>query len=770
MARHRDVRNRNFSYDEIEADFYDEDEEDAACEEHRQHMLSSRGGSTRDADLVAAIAVELESRLGKGRFSGEQVHQAVVSSGYEIDTAQAILVSSSESHQVQFTTSPPSAIAPAEASGGQRPGAGIEVGPPSGLPPDPSGQEGSSPSALAFGLCVDHRDDWRRRAAAAASGTNGALAPPPPSDAGGGGARTVAPGGASVDEVERFGFDTPSPDDVNLAKQATARGGIGSGGVGVGGGGGGGGSRKAGPSTGTFSSPKANVVHISGSTPEISAATRKSVNGAAAAVATPVRDTPAGKQSGAVQTPSQTPSSAKGRDRSPTAVGASPRQAATAEESDGEKAGEGKERLAMVVIGHVDAGKSTLMGQLLVQVGQVSQRVLHKHEKEAREAGKASFFLAWVMDENQEERAHGVTIEVGQKYIETETKLVTLLDAPGHRDFIPNMISGASAADAAVLVIPAAVGEFESGFQASGQTKEHAMLAKALGVNQLLVVVNKLDVTDPPWSEARYEAVKAEVAPFLTRTGFRPKKVRFLPASGLSAENVSKRSPGGLLSEWYDGPTLLEAIDSFTPAPKATDKPFRMCVADVTSTGKGVSVSGRVVQGQVRTGEKVVVMPLEDPATATRLERNGAPARTARAGDNAEMTLSGVDAARVVVGNVVCKAGRVLPAVRRFNAQIVALPALEVPVIKGTEFELHMHNLDVMVHCSKLVSLTNTAGEVLKARPRCIPSGSTAHIRITCQRPICLEKYGDCRPLGRFVLRQRGATVAVGLVLDTEAR
>ena len=415
------MRNRNFSYDEIEADFYDEDEEDAACEEHRQHMLSSRGGSTRggmslsshftvlenvqeqqqehqqqqqqqqggsrndpskgdypthqrgdcptgpddaDADLVAAIAVELESRLGKGRFSGEQVHQAVVSSGYEIDTAQAILVSSSESHQVQFTTSPPSAIAPAEASRGQRPGAGIEVGPPSGLPPDPSGQEGSSPSALAFGLCVDHRDDWRRRAAAAASGTNGALAPPPPSDAGGGGARTVAPGGASVDEVERFGFDTPSPDDVNLAKQATARGGIGSGGVGVGGGGGGGGSRKAGPSTGTFSSPKANVVHISGSTPEISAATRKSVNGAAAAVATPVRDTPAGKQSGAVQTPSQTPSSAKGRDRSPTAVGASPRQAATAEESDGEKAGEGKERLAMVVIGHVDAGKSTLMGQV----------------------------------------------------------------------------------------------------------------------------------------------------------------------------------------------------------------------------------------------------------------------------------------------------------------------------------------------------------------------------------------------------------------------
>lgn len=429
MARHRDVRNRNFSYDEMDADFFDEDEEDAACEEHRQHMLSLRGGNGggmslsshftvlenvqeqqqqtseindyptdrrgdsptgggADADLVAAIAVELESRLGKGFFSGEQIRQAVVASGYEIDTAQAILLSSSEAQvQVPERTASPSPATAVEAHGERQPGAGAAVGPPSGLPPDPSEQDGS-PSALAFGLCVDGRDDWRRRAAAAASGTNGALAPPPPDGAGRGGAaarRAAAPGGASFptpamasaaaarDGIERFGFDTPSPDDVNLSKQAAARGGgIGGGGIasGIAIGSGSGGGRKAGGAAATFSSPKANVVHISGSTPEISATTRKSVDGAAAATAaaaavvvTPVRDTQA---AGRRQTPTST--STKGRDRSPAStVTPSPQQAAAAaaaDESDGDQAGEKKERLAMVVIGHVDAGKSTLMGQV----------------------------------------------------------------------------------------------------------------------------------------------------------------------------------------------------------------------------------------------------------------------------------------------------------------------------------------------------------------------------------------------------------------------
>ncbi|CAM9718629.1 unnamed protein product [Ectocarpus sp. 12 AP-2014] len=793
MARHRGVRNRQFSYDEGDEDYYDEEEEDRLVEEHRLQMLqargdtadgssSSRGGGggggislssyfddlpgsaprqqqrqqraydgreppghsdrhapdkppqpgghdkAADAELVAAIAAELESRLGAGRFSSEQVQLAVRTSEYEVDTAEVILLSASEASslsepQVQFgggnsnrnhrtATAATTAVVP----------------PPPGLPPDATVYDNSSPSSLAFGLCVDGRPG-----AAASSRTTSA-----PSTT----AVPAAVAAAAVG-VQRFDFGTPSPDDLNISKQAAARGG-----------GGGGGGRK----TDNFSSPKAKVVHISDTTSKSTAAGRQSITGtptAAAATRTQTKTRVQSPTGGGISAPSPQQSAAAA--------------AAAMDESDDAQTG-GKERLAMVVIGHVDAGKSTLMGQVLVQMGQVTQRVLHKQEKEAREAGKASFFLAWVMDEDQEERAHGVTIEVAQKHIETETKLVTLLDAPGHRDFIPKMISGASAADAAVLVVPAAVGEFESGFQANGQTKEHAMLAKALGVNQLLVVVNKLDATDPPWSEARYEAVKAEVGPFLARTGFRPKKVRFLPASGLSAENVSKRTEGGPLSSWYDGPTLLEAIDSFQAAPRATDKAFRMCVADVSSSGKGVSVSGRVVQGRLRSGDKVVVMPLEDPATAARLERNGAPARTARAGDNAEVTLSGVDPSRVVVGNVMCKAGGVLPAVRRFNAQIVALPALEVPIIKGTEFQLHMHNLDVMVHCSKLVSLTNTAGTVLKARPRCVPTGSTAHIRITCQRPICLEKYGDCRALGRFVLRQKGATVAVGLVLDTEIR
>ncbi|CAN0226470.1 unnamed protein product, partial [Ectocarpus fasciculatus] len=612
MARHRGVRNRQFSYDEGDDDYYDEEEEDRLVEEHRLQMLQARGdtadGSSRgggggggislssyfddlpgsaprqqqqrqqraydgseppghsdrhapdkppqpggghdhaaaDAELVAAIATELESRLGAGRFSSEQVQQAVRTSGYEVDTAEVILLSASDASssssepQVQFggadgnNNSNNRTAAAAAATTAVAP-------PPPGLPPDATVYDNSSPSSLAFGLCVDGRPGASSPTKSAANNT------------------AMPTAAAPAVGVQRFDFDTPSPDDLNLSKQAAARGG--------------GGGRK----TDVFSSPKAKVVHISDTTPKSTAAGRKSITGtpttAAAATRTPNKTRVQSPTGGGIFAPS------------PQQSAAAAAAAAAMDESDDAQAG-GKERLAMVVIGHVDAGKSTLMGQVLVQMGQVTQRALHKQEKEAREAGKASFFLAWVMDEDQEERAHGVTIEVAQKHIETETKLVTLLDAPGHRDFIPKMISGASAADAAVLVVPAAVGEFESGFQANGQTKEHAMLAKALGVNQLLVVVNKLDATDPPWSEARYEAVKAEVGPFLARTGFRPKKVRFLPASGLSAENVSKRTEGGPLSSWYDGPTLLEAIDSFQAAPRATDKAFRMCVADVTSSGK----------------------------------------------------------------------------------------------------------------------------------------------------------------------------------------
>ncbi|KAG5178193.1 P-loop containing nucleoside triphosphate hydrolase protein [Tribonema minus] len=437
----------------------------------------------------------------------------------------------------------------------------------------------------------------------------------------------------------------------------------------------------------------------------------------------------------------------------------------------------------MVVVGHVDAGKSTLMGQVLVKMGHVSQRVLHKHEREAREQGKASFYLAWIMDEDEEERAHGVTIDVAQKHVVTETKLITLLDAPGHRDFIPKMISGACAADVAVLVVPATPGEFESCFESSGQTKEHALLVKALGVNQVVVAVNKLDAAVPPWDEGRYEAIKASVEPFLRQIGFKAGKaiavysyvarhflqVRFVPVSGLSGENVAALSSDCPLSTWYRGDTFLQAIDRFTAAPRAVLKPMRMVCSDIAPTGKGVVVSGRLLQGRLQQGNRVLVMPIGDLATASRVEKGGAQPGPARAGDSVEVTLTGVDVTRMVPGSCLCKARSPVPVAEKLEAQVATLDALAVPLIRGTEFLLHLQGVDITAHVSKLIALTNSAGTVIKARPRCVPSGATAHVQLTLSRPICVERYSDCRALGRFVLRQKGQTVAVGLVLELKA-
>eukprot|EP00499_Haloplacidia_sp_CaronLabIsolate_P001296 CAMPEP_0196799166 /NCGR_PEP_ID=MMETSP1104-20130614/39504_1 /TAXON_ID=33652 /ORGANISM="Cafeteria sp., Strain Caron Lab Isolate" /LENGTH=515 /DNA_ID=CAMNT_0042169575 /DNA_START=1 /DNA_END=1545 /DNA_ORIENTATION=- len=248
------------------------------------------------------------------------------------------------------------------------------------------------------------------------------------------------------------------------------------------------------------------------------------------------------------------------------------------EEEEAKDKAAGKDRLNLVVVGHVDAGKSTLMGHLLLKLGQVSDRAMHKFQKEAREAGKASFAFAWVLDEHAEERSRGVTIDVAVNEFETERRAVTLLDAPGHRDFIPNMITGAAQADAAVLVVPATTNEFETAFQEGGQTREHAVLVRSLGVAQMVVAVNKMDTVD--WSRARFEEIVAQVGPFLHSCGFRPDRLSFVPVSGLTGDNLASRGPAAL-SAWHSGACLAEAIDTFQPAVRPVRKPLRAVVSDV---------------------------------------------------------------------------------------------------------------------------------------------------------------------------------------------
>ena len=258
-----------------------------------------------------------------------------------------------------------------------------------------------------------------------------------------------------------------------------------------------------------------------------------------------------------------------------------------------------------VVIGHVDAGKSTLMGRLLYDLKAIDQRTIDKYKKEAESIGKGSFAFAWVLDQGSEERARGVTIDIAMNKFETEQTSFTILDAPGHRDFVPNMIAGASQADFAVLVIDASPGNFESGLK--GQTKEHALLVRSMGVQKIIVAINKMDAAN--WSEERFQEIQQQMTGFLGTAGFQAKNTSFIPCSGLQGDNILKRSTE---SPWYTGHTLIEELDTSEPAIHAMDKALRMTIGDVFrgSIQNPVSISGRIEAGSLQIGDQVLVSHL----------------------------------------------------------------------------------------------------------------------------------------------------------------
>ncbi|KAE9044992.1 HBS1-like protein [Phytophthora rubi] len=427
----------------------------------------------------------------------------------------------------------------------------------------------------------------------------------------------------------------------------------------------------------------------------------------------------------------------------------------------------GKTKISMVVIGHVDAGKSTITGHLLYKLGYVSKRLMHKYEKESREAGKSSFAYAWVMDADEEERARGVTMDVGTSHFETATKHVTLLDAPGHRDFIPKMIAGAAQADVAVLVVPSATGEFEAAFENSGQTKEHTLLVRSLGVSQMVVAVNKMDMVN--WDKERFDNIVKSLSTFLQGAGFRPKNLRFVPLSGMTGANLEKT--GGVQEcSWYSGPSLVEAIDTFAPPQRQISKPFRMTVSDVSrSMSLGQTISGRVYAGAAAVGDSFLLMPIGLPLTVKGMEQDGETSTLARAGDTIEMGVTGIDPSALTTGSILCSIASPVQLAKKFEAKIMTMPAVEVPLVKGTYVTIHMHNVDEPVNITRLVSILSKTGEVEKRKPRCITRENSAVVQITCHRKICLEEFANYRQLGRFTLRDRGKTLAAGIITQIVA-
>jgi elongation factor 1 alpha-like protein len=429
-----------------------------------------------------------------------------------------------------------------------------------------------------------------------------------------------------------------------------------------------------------------------------------------------------------------------------------------------------KNKVNFVVIGHVDAGKSTLMGRLLYDCGAIDKHTVEKYKKESSRIGKSSFALAWVFDQTKEERDRGVTIDIAISSFETNTSIFTIVDAPGHRDFVPNMIAGSAQADLAVLVVDAATDAFESGFDLHGQTKEHAVLVRSLGVDRIIVAVNKLDTVS--WSEKRFEEIKVQLTEFLLKIGFPEIQVTFIPISGLLGENVVKRTEVAQLS-WYKGATLLEQLEaSSTSSISARDteykKDFRLIVADVYSGShtSDIIVQGRIGSGSVQVGETLRAVPSMKTALVKTLTFNNANKEWAISGDNITLNLTNVTLEDIKVGDVLANLESVIPVSGTITSRVVIFDITR-PILKGTKAILHRGRANEPAKITKIIATVDkTNGQILKNRPRHLISGQTAIVEIQLEenRKIPMETFKNNKELGRFILRKEGSTIAAGII------
>ncbi|MEM3124401.1 MAG: translation elongation factor EF-1 subunit alpha [Candidatus Nitrosocaldus sp.] len=422
-----------------------------------------------------------------------------------------------------------------------------------------------------------------------------------------------------------------------------------------------------------------------------------------------------------------------------------------------------KPHLNLIVTGHVDHGKSTLVGRLLFDLGLIDQRTIEEYAKESEKTGKGDTFkFAWVLDRLKDERERGITIDLAFQKFETNKYFYTLIDAPGHRDFVKNMITGASEADCAILVVSAKKGETEVAVEPGGQAREHAFLLRTLGVGQLAVCINKMDDSSVNYSKERYEEVKAMVTNLLKSIGYNVAKVRFVPTSGWAGDNVVKKSDK---MPWYDGPTLLQALDEFVEPEKPVNKPLRLPIQDVYSiTGVGTVPVGRVETGRVKVGDKVIVMPEGAVGEVRSIETHHTPMQEAIAGDNIGFNLRGVDKKQIKRGDVVGPADNPPTVAKEFKARIIVIyhPTAIAP---GYTPVLHAHTAQVAATLVEFISkIDPRTGNVVEQNPKFLKSGDSAIVKIRPVRPLCIESFKEFPELGRFALRDMGTTIAAGIV------
>jgi len=447
-----------------------------------------------------------------------------------------------------------------------------------------------------------------------------------------------------------------------------------------------------------------------------------------------------------------------------------------------------KIHINIVVIGHVDSGKSTSTGHLIYKCGGIDKRTIEKFEKEAAEMGKGSFKYAWVLDKLKAERERGITIDIALWKFETTKYYVTVIDAPGHRDFIKNMITGTSQADCAILIVAASTGEFEAGISKNGQTREHALLAYTLGVKQLIIGCNKIDNTDPPYSQSRYQEIKKECQNYIKKVGYNPKAVHIIPISGWNGDNMLEVSEN--MAWWSSGEgssnefkdvndkihkstgvkTLFQAMDTIVPPARPTNIPLRIPLQDVYKiNGVGTVPVGRVETGILKPGMVVTFAPAGITTEVKSVEMHHAELAEAVPGDNVGFNVKNVSVKEVKRGNVAGDSKNDPPKeTKNFTAQVIILnhPGEIHP---GYSPVLDCHTAHIACKFAEFKEkIDRRSGKKLEDNPKLLKSGDAAIMVLTPQKPMVVESFQAYPPLGRFAVRDMRQTVAVGVIKGVE--
>jgi len=422
---------------------------------------------------------------------------------------------------------------------------------------------------------------------------------------------------------------------------------------------------------------------------------------------------------------------------------------------------EAKPHLNLAFIGHVDHGKSTTVGRLMFETGAVDPHIIEEYKKEAASKGKATFEFAWVMDSLKEERERGVTIDIAHQKFTTDKFYFTVVDCPGHRDFVKNMITGASQADAAVLMV-----SVPDGVQA--QTREHVFLSRTLGVSQLIIGMNKIDATTPPYDEKAYLKAKDEISKLLKMVGYKTDEIPFIPMSGLMGDNLAKPSEN---MKWWKGPTLLQALNNLKVPQKPTTLPLRVPVQDVyTIAGVGTVPVGRVETGIMKKNDKIVFQPANVVGEVKSIEMHHEEAPQAEPGDNIGWNVRGVSKKDIRRGDVCGHPDKPPMVAKEFKAQIVVLQHPSA-ISAGYTPVFHCHTAQIACTITQILAkLDPRTGAVKEQNPAFIKAGDAAIIMVTPSKPMVIEKVKEIPQLGRFAIRDMGQTIAAGMCMDVVPR